>query len=130
MKAVQYSRAGHCPVLYYSTETGKAEYLSDKGAALGMVRNNSYDGMISSHRINYRPGDVMFLFTDGIIEARRPGGEEYGFERLASVLEQSAGGSPQEIISSVVASLHEVAGPEGLKDDHTILLLKFKEAKP
>jgi len=127
-RVVQYSRAGHCPVLYYCAETGKANYLTDKGTALGMVRNNSYDGLIASHRVNYRPGDVMFLYTDGINEARRPGGEEYGYDRLARVLEKEALKSPQDIISAVVASLHEVAGPEGLKDDHTMLLVKFSQS--
>ncbi|HPI81383.1 MAG TPA: SpoIIE family protein phosphatase, partial [Cyclobacteriaceae bacterium] len=38
-KTITYCRAGHCPVLYYHGAVGKAEYLQDKGAALGMVKD-------------------------------------------------------------------------------------------
>ncbi|MFM7195183.1 MAG: PP2C family protein-serine/threonine phosphatase [Bacteroidota bacterium] len=130
MRTVHYSRGGHCPVLYFKSAEGKAAYLTDKGTALGMVRNDSYDQLVNTYDIHYAPGDVMLLFTDGITEARKPGGEEYGYDRLAVALEEAAGGNPKDIIDHIVAGLHAVAGPEGLNDDHTMLLIKFKDSKP
>lgn len=129
-RMVRYARAGHCPVLYFSARSGKATYLTDKGTALGMVRNDSYDRLINAYSIAYEPGDVLLLFTDGITEARRPGGEEYGYDRLAVALEESAQFGPKAIIEHIVSNLHAVAGPEGLNDDHTMLLLKFRESQP
>lgn len=45
-RTVQYARAGHCPVLYYRAAEGRAEYLSDQGAALGMLRHAGYERLI------------------------------------------------------------------------------------
>lgn len=130
-KTVRYARAGHCPVLYYSAATDKAEYFKDKGVALGMVRNNSYKNFIEAHEFTYQPGDIMVLYTDGITEAKSKKGEEFGYERLAAVLMEVRNLQPKQIQEHLLSKLYEFSGTDNINDDYTTMIVKFKtEHKP
>ncbi|HND42838.1 MAG TPA: SpoIIE family protein phosphatase, partial [Cyclobacteriaceae bacterium] len=124
-KTVRYARAGHCPVLYYSAATGKAEYFKDKGVALGMVRNNSYKNFIEAKEFAYQPGDIMVLYTDGITEAKSAKGEEFGYDRLASVLMDVKEQSSREIQEYLIKKLYEFSGTDNINDDYTTMIVKF-----
>ncbi len=125
-KKIYYSRAGHCPVLYYRASTNQAEYLKDKGTALGMVRSNDYCNFIEDQEISYSTGDVMVLYTDGITEAKDSKGEEFGNERLAAALQESVRKSSKEIEESVMKRLYEFSGTEDINDDYTSMTVKFR----
>lgn len=125
-KKVRYARAGHCPVLYYCALTQKAEYLKDKGIALGMVRNKSYSNFIQNNEFSYNPGDVMVLYTDGITEAKNERGDEYGYELLEEVLMKVSDKSPKEIQDRIMESLYEFSGTRNINDDYTTMIVKFK----
>ena len=123
---LSYARAGHCPVLFYNQKENKTHYLSDKGTALGMVRNSSYETMINTCSLEWAPGDIMILYTDGIIEARNTKGEEFGYDRLSDVLVAHQNKSSDEIQKEVIQALYEFSGSDQLNDDHTMLVVKFK----
>ncbi len=125
-KKVFYSRAGHCPVLLYKSSTQKAEYLKDKGTALGMVRSQDYRNFVEDNEFSYEPGDVMVLYTDGITEAKNNKGEEFGNERLAEVLQNNAQKSSKEIEESVISTLYKFSGSEDINDDYTSMTVKFR----
>ncbi len=124
-KVIRYSRAGHCPVLYYSAVAGKADFLKDRGVALGMVRNNGYSNFIGANEIKYMPGDVMVLYTDGITEAKSSKGEEFGYERLLSSVMEVCDKPSKEIIDHLIGRLYEFSGTENIDDDYTTLIVKF-----
>jgi phosphoserine phosphatase RsbU/P len=126
-RTVRYARAGHCPVLYYSAATGKAEYFKDKGVALGMVRNNSYRNFIEAKEFAYHPGDVMVLYTDGITEAKSAKGEEFGYDRLASVLLDVKERSSREVQEHLIQKLYEFSGTDNINDDYTTMIVKFND---
>jgi serine phosphatase RsbU (regulator of sigma subunit) len=125
-KKVRYARAGHCPVLYYCASEDKAEYFKDKGIALGMVRNKSYKNFIENNEFNYKPGDVMVLYTDGITEAKNDRGDEFGYERLAEVIIEVKAGSPKDIQDHINSRLYEFSGTKNIDDDYTTMIVKFK----
>lgn len=124
-KVVHYSRAGHCPVLYYRASENKTEFLKDKGAALGMLKNSSYSKLIESRCIDYRPNDVIVLYTDGITEARNDKNEEFEQERLAEALLEVAGKSSLEIQQHIIQKLYEFTGTKNINDDYTTMIIKF-----
>jgi phosphoserine phosphatase RsbU/P len=125
-KKVHYSRAGHCPVLYYHAKDNASEYFRDKGIALGMVRNKSYGSFIQSYEFNYKPGDIMVLYTDGITEAKNDRGEEFGYERLAEILLEVRSSTPRLIQEHLIARLYEFSGTKNINDDYTTMIIKFK----
>jgi serine phosphatase RsbU (regulator of sigma subunit) len=124
-KKVRYARAGHCPVLYYNATTGKAEYIKDKGVALGMVRNNSYCNFIEANKFEYQPGDIMVLYTDGITEAKSAKGDEFGYDQLAKVLLEVKDLSARQIQEHMISKLYEFTGTENINDDYTTMIIKF-----
>lgn len=127
-RRIYYARAGHCPVLFYKASTGKASFLSDKGAALGMVRSKDYCHHVENNEIAYEAGDVMVLFTDGITEAKNPRGEEFGQDRLKETIEEVIARSPREIQEPLINQLYTYTGTEEINDDYTTMIVKFRNA--
>jgi serine phosphatase RsbU (regulator of sigma subunit) len=125
-RKIRYSRAGHCPVLYYKKAFNSSMYLKDKGTALGMVRSRDYCNFIETNEVNYESGDVMVLYTDGITEAKSARGDEFGYERLASALAEITSGSAKEIEEHIIKRLYEFSGTDNINDDYTSMTVKFK----
>jgi serine phosphatase RsbU (regulator of sigma subunit) len=124
-KTIRYARAGHCPVLYYSAEKDCTEYFKDRGIALGMVRNKNYKNFIQSNQFQYKSGDVMVLYTDGITEAKDGKGEEFGYERLADVIKEVKLKTPKQIQEHLINKLYEFSGTKNIDDDYTTMIVKF-----
>jgi sigma-B regulation protein RsbU (phosphoserine phosphatase) len=125
-KKIYYSRAGHCPVLIYRSAEKKAEYLKDKGAALGMVRGKEYADFVETNIITYTSGDILVLFTDGITEANSPKGEEFGLDLLRETVMEMVSHGPQQIQEHLIGKLYEFTGTEEINDDYTTMIVKFK----
>lgn len=126
VRKIFYARAGHCPVLFYKTSEGKASYLSDKGAALGMVRGKDYCHYVETNEIPYQAGDAMILFTDGITEAKNQRGEEFGLDRLRETMEAVVDKTPAEMQEFLIKELYKYTGTEEINDDYTTMIVKFK----
>ena len=124
-KKVHYARAGHCPLLYYSAATDRAEYIKDKGIALGMVKNRSYSNFIEANEFRYASGDVMVLYTDGITEAKNVRGEEFGYDKLVEVLLEVKALAPKQIQEHLIRRLYEFSGTSNINDDYTTMIVKF-----
>ena len=58
-RTIEFSRAGHCPTLYYHNEEGKAEFFSSKGLGLGILRNSMYEDFVIVNKMCYKDGDVL-----------------------------------------------------------------------
>ena len=124
-KKIHYARAGHCPLLYYYAESGKAEYFKDKGIALGMVKNRSYSNFIEANEFEYKSGDIMVLYTDGITEAKNNKGEEFGYDRLAEILLEVKEMTAKQIQEHLIRRLYEFSGSSNIDDDYTTMIIKF-----
>lgn len=125
-KKIYYARAGHCPVLYFSASSQSAEYLKDRGTALGMIKNKNYCDFIDTNELPYRPGDILVLYTDGITEAKDQKGEEYGYDRLKAVIEGVSARDPREIQDALINDLHRFSGTDQINDDYTTMIVKFR----
>ena len=71
---------------------------------------------------SFGPGDVLLLYTDGILEARR-GEEEFGLERLEAEFARVVDRGAQEIADSLIEAARHFAGGK-LADDLTLLVLR------
>jgi serine phosphatase RsbU (regulator of sigma subunit) len=124
-KKIRYARAGHCPVLYYRAKSNCVEYFKDKGIALGMVRNKSYENFIQAYEFNYESDDIMVLYTDGITESKNSKNEEFGYDKLATVLLEVKSLSPKGIQEHLIRRLYEFSGTDNINDDYTTMIVKF-----
>ena len=125
-KRVEFTRAGHCPTLYYNALEGQAHYFRNKGLGLGIIRHNGYEKYIHTNHFHYNPGDIMFLYTDGITEAKNRKGEEFGYDRLKESLERNHSSDLKEILERLIEELYAFTGSNAINDDYTMIIVKFK----
>jgi phosphoserine phosphatase RsbU/P len=70
------------------------------------------------------PGDLLVLFSDGISEASRPDGEDFGEDRLVELLREHRSESAQAIIETVIQRVTEFIAGAPPADDITIVVAK------
>ncbi|HSC26391.1 MAG TPA: SpoIIE family protein phosphatase, partial [Vicinamibacterales bacterium] len=102
---VSYANAGHHPPLLFH-EDGGVEWLTEGGAVLGVFPEGTY----RQDRLGLRSGDRLVLYTDGITEARDGQGEEFGEQRLVSLVAASRACSASAIQTRVTESVASFAG--------------------
>ncbi|WP_083937724.1 PP2C family protein-serine/threonine phosphatase [Hymenobacter aerophilus] len=125
-----FARAGHCHTLYYHSIKEEVSYFQTPGLGLGIIRHDGYEKHIKNQFYDYNPGDVMVIYTDGIVEARDAAQEEYGEERLQRLLEASYYLNADQIKAHILADLHEFSKGQPMHDDQTLLVIKFRSAQP
>jgi serine phosphatase RsbU (regulator of sigma subunit) len=125
-KQISFARAGHCPSLYYSASNRRTHYFKNKGLGLGILRNGEFKNHVEKQVVHYHSGDILTLYTDGIIEARNQQGEDFGYHRLQEAISQLGDKSPLEIKDNLVESFYAFCDGQKPDDDYTLLILKFK----
>jgi serine phosphatase RsbU (regulator of sigma subunit) len=125
-KVFEYSRAGHCPTLYYSAKDKKVRFLEDNGLGLGILRDDQFDSFVEVNEIEYSSGDILFLYTDGFTEAKNSKNEEFGYDRLKNFLEKNAIHSAEKIKDKILKRLYDFCETSNLDDDITTLIVKVK----
>jgi serine phosphatase RsbU (regulator of sigma subunit) len=116
--------AGHSQPFLWRKQGGAIETIVKCGPALGMIPDESY----TAHApLMMEPGDVLVAYTDGLIEARRPGSEDdfFGEEGLKRVLaEAAAAGLPaRELCAKLAEAALELSGGKR-EDDVTVVVAK------
>ena len=129
MQGVSFARAGHCHTLYYNSMMEDTFYFQTEGLGLGIVRDASYAKRIHRLHYDYNPGDVMVIYTDGIVEARNARQDEYGEERLKYMLSQTYHLEAEDIKSAIINDVSDFSS-DILHDDQTLLVIKFKQRQP
>ena len=118
---LSYTNAGHNPPLLF--KKGKdIEKLEDGGIVLGFLKDTDF----SQSKIKMTSGDIVVLYTDGLVEAMDKNDDEYGMERLESIVLQNAAGSSKVIAEALLADVREWVKLIGLQDDLTLIVLKKK----
>ncbi|UCF65427.1 MAG: PP2C family protein-serine/threonine phosphatase [bacterium] len=79
---LQYCNAGHHPPFLWKAEAENIVQLFPTGPAIGLSKNPEF-GLDS---ISLEKGDLLLLYTDGILELRNDRGEEFGEERLKNLM--------------------------------------------
>ena len=118
-----YVNAGHCPPLLVGDRGHGVEIarLDAGGPVLGILPAARYE----QAQCEVRPGDVLVLYSDGLIEATNPAGEEYGESRLLELLARAGAGGPDDIRNAILASASAFLGPAPPRDDVTLVVATF-----
>ncbi len=116
--AVEFVSAGHLPLLHIHGDG--VEPKDSTGVPLGMFCNARFP----VHRLTLAHGDTLFLYTDGLTEARNNAGQEYGLRRIRGLASQHLGKTPDCLISECLQDLTSFG--DGLKqtDDLTLLVVR------
>jgi phosphoserine phosphatase RsbU/P len=118
-RQLTYINAGHnWPVLRRAS--GAFERLETGGLPLGLMRSARYE----CGQTTLTPGDLLLVFTDGLIEAENNKQEEYGEFRMLATLKNHTARNAAEVLESVMASADQYVGSTPQHDDITCLILR------
>ena len=116
-----YCNAGHNPPHLLRLGGGR-EVLRPTGIAFGLDGDMPY--RIEEREL--RPGDTLFLFTDGITECFDGEGEEFGDARLEAALEAGRGRAAAGLVAGVLEATAAFAAGAEQSDDITCLALRYR----
>ena len=118
---VHYISAGHNPPFNIADSGHALLFDSGGGPPVGLFSNLKYKREICS----VQAGSVVVVYTDGVSEAENANGEQYGMDRLTSLVALERAGSAADIHQSIRVALQEFVGDAPTHDDSTLLVLKF-----
>ena len=125
-ETLMFTYAGHPPILVRRHREGvwtPARLDDDDNGCnlpLGVMPYACFD----QGRLDLEPGDKLFIYTDGLLEAPSPDGEQFGLNRLLDVLQQSGSDSPSQLKNNVLEQLtRHTAGHTG-HDDLTMMAVQ------
>lgn len=121
---ITYANAGHNPPLLMQPN-GTFHTLHGHGPALGILP----EIQLKSQAIQFRPGEAMLLFTDGVTEALNEDYAEFGLERLQVAARAVARQPAPAIVDHITAGIRDHAGDTPQFDDMTLIVIKRQGAK-
>jgi len=114
-----YVNAGHNPPLLL--RAGRQQQTLEAGGLLaGALPQAEY----AQGEVLLQAGDLLVMYTDGVTEARSPGGEEFGEERLGRLLSDITDLSAEAIGRRICEEVRRHTGLESQADDVTLVVLK------
>lgn len=117
---LEYANGGHDAPLLFREKGTKPEPLDATGLLLGMMENVDYQ----TSSITFHPGDTLLLYTDGITEAKNPEGQQFGLDRLCSLVKNNRTESPQSIAELILSEVKSHATDTAQSDDITLMLIQ------
>jgi len=118
---VQILSAGHGPILWYQRQPDKIANLEAQGIPLGMISGVEYSQ--ANERI-LAPGDLLMLVTDGFYEWENPGGEQFGLNRLETVVRESCDCEAEIMIQRLCQAVENFCEGTKQQDDLTAVVIK------
>jgi len=113
--------AGHAPLFLYCIRHDRFDVMEAQGLPLGIS-----DAFMSDppHRMEFDPGDLLVLATDGFFEWANTQGERFGTERLEKSVRETSKKPAAEIISTLYQNVLSFSGGTKQMDDLTAIVLK------
>lgn len=101
----------------------KIEILKSTHLPLGVLSNEQFSDTLTEYSMDH--GDRLFVWSDGIIEARNPAGEMFGEERLKAVFREAS--APAHVFDDIQHALADFVADSARDDDTTLLELRMIE---
>src|SRR3954470_22460289 len=99
---------------------GEYERIPARGTWLGAVRD--IERVTENQSVLLQPGDLMLLYTDGLIEARNERGKPFGFERIVSLVKRHQREPADVIRRKILARLELWTAKQ--EDDVTVIVVR------
>jgi phosphoserine phosphatase RsbU/P len=121
---VEISNAGNQSAIICRATDGALEVLEAKSVPIGVERRTAY----TSTSVALADGDMLVLYTDGIVETMNAQDKQYGRKNLGIVVQHSRSLEPQAIADAIRDDLKLFAGQSLPHDDRTVLVMKRAKA--
>jgi sigma-B regulation protein RsbU (phosphoserine phosphatase) len=118
---LRYVNAGHCAPLVVSPD-GRIQTLESTGMPLGLVPGASFPVVETA----ITPGDKVVIYSDGVSEARGPGGKFYGVDRLLHVVKLMAKSTNEQLHDAILDDVRAFTEDTPQADDITLVVLEYR----
>ncbi len=133
--SIQMIRAGHYqPLILPSDPSSPITEIESSGLGLGLERSGDiFERLLQKKVVKLKKGDMLILFTDGVVEATRLNAENetknsktdfYGEEQLKELLEKLRGKTADKVMSSIINDIEKFYEDSPLIDDFTLLIIQ------
>lgn len=123
-RTMTYAKASQEPALLFR-ENRELEVLSAGGPVLGILDPSVWDDVrYLDHSVRLREGDLVFFYTDGLVEIENSSGEMLDRQKLTRWITEAFDRTPQELVEQVHLRALEFAGREDLPDDIAVLAVR------
>ena len=124
-RLVRFARAGHEPLITCNETGSEPSLFTPEGIALGLVGEEIFNITVDSE-ITLANGDMVVLYTDGVVEAMNDASEEFGQNRFLNVIKSQRTGGAGDLINAVMEDIRQFTRGIPQHDDITIITLKVK----
>jgi len=123
-KMLTLSNAGQTQPIHLPSDGSKPVYIDTPGDKfpLGIVKKCHYQ----ETQVPLEPGDVLVLYTDGVVEAMNDKGKMYGFERFMASIEAGRGLSANALLEKLIDNISRYVGDAEPHDDLTIVVVQVE----
>ena len=123
LQSLRYVNAGHCPPVLIGQRNGKlvTTRLDKGGPVLGLLPYAHYEAAT----VAISDGDLLVMYSDGLVEAANDAEEEYGDARLLTLLQTHLEQTPAQLRESILGSLAAFASVDVVQDDLTFAIVRF-----
>ena len=126
---LEFANAGHPQMLLYranATDTENSDLLELDSSFLPVgISMSETPTQYYSTEVEWHPGDLLVIYSDGITEAFNPNQEMYGLERFKARISQRRHLPPEEIKAEILSDLQAHQQDESANDDITLVVAKF-----
>ena len=116
---LKFVNAGHTPPLVVR-KNGDSEFLEASGVMIGAFDFSDWQ----LDETKFDPGDVLFVFTDGVSEANDSKDNQYGEERIKDIIIKNRTDQPEVIARKLFDDIMVFVEDEPRADDITMLIIK------
>src|ERR1700676_2937565 len=117
---LRYVNCGHVPPVLFRDD-GEVKRLESTAPVVGMLEN--WDGIVDE--VALRPGDVLVMFTDGVIEAKNTAADDFGSDRLIQVVRNRFYLKPAYLAETVIQAVQVFSGFRR-QDDMTVVVVRVR----
>ncbi len=118
---MKYVNAGHNPP-FLMRRDGQVKMLSKGGILLGVKADAVYE----EGEVQLNPGDILFMYTDGVCEAMNCFEEEFGEKRLVEIVSANRTLPLADLVHLIEKEVEVHHGSSDYDDDFTLLLARLK----
>ena len=122
---VRYTNAGHLnPYFISEDEVTQLDADQDCGVPLGLINPKELEEVYIAHEVDFKEGDKMILFTDGVLDQKMPDGNFVPKNWVLETLTQTKDKDVKEITYELNERLNTLSGSTPLSDDRLMISLE------
>ena len=120
-----YANGGHCPPYWFPADRNKLPMAvkNVSGPLVGVFEEAQYQG----YALQLKPGDLFFIYSDGVSEAMNEKRELFGEEGILTAAQKRGGNDPKAFVEAVLDEIVAYRGTMPQSDDITMLAVRHTE---